>query len=414
MPLGINASVLMKNIMMESGTARYPKSEKNTLDSKPSQLVYHVFMVTVTYPFTDLSRGRRSSLKPAGSGLVRSRLTQPTPPENEGASPFLYEQKTTCDADEHANAMFGWNQACDQMTPGAFTGKVVEMWIEEMQIFRATANRAVCQSGHFWKNYRVIGVPLEMSSTGLLSRQAITLDSLFTFQSETGFSLSTPEEFDAIAIAIPDSLLENLMVERDLGNFRRLMANTPNALNVLRPDPDKLVELRHYLASILDPRDDHQILRHNPQKQQAIRSMTLEHLLETLRSAQPAPMRTRSFKAHSHLVNEAIELVLSDPSAPPTIKALCDRLKVSQRMLHYSFLDTVGVAPLQYLRNRRLNGVRRDLNRTPSQAIKIHETAARWGFTHLPRFAAEYRALFDELPSSSLKKQSPSIHGSLS
>ncbi|MBT9462111.1 MAG: helix-turn-helix domain-containing protein [Rugosibacter sp.] len=346
-------------------------------------------MATVTPPSTGLS--------------TRQSLTHPV----QQRSPFFYAKKMTCDADDHAVAMFGADQSCDQMTAGTFSGQVIEMWIEDMQIFRASANRAVCQRGHLWKNYRVIGVPIEMSHTGLLSRQTIASDSLFTFQSEAGFSLSTPKEFDAIAIAVPDFLIDNLMVEHDLGSFQRFISATPNSLNVLSPDVDKLAELRGYLVSILNPCHEKNLLQTDRDKQRGVMSLVISHLIETLRTTKPAPMRSRSFKARSHLVNEAIELGLANPSEPLSIKTLCIRLKVSERMLHYSFLDIVGMAPRHYLRNRRLNGVRRDLKNATSRLIKIHETAAHWGFTHLPRFAADYCTLFGELPSSSLKAQPP-------
>lgn len=313
-------------------------------------------------------------------------------------------QKVTCDADDHAVAMFGAHQLCDQMTPGPFNGQVIEMWIEDIQIFRASANRAVCQSGPLWKNYRVVGIPIEMSYTGLLSKQTITPDSIFTFQSEAGFSLSTPEEFDAIAIAVPAFLIDHLMVEHHLGCFQRFVSATPAAMNMLKPDKDKLAELRNALISLLDPSHKTQ---GSQNKRQEMMSIIMPHLIETLATATPPLMNSRSFKARSHLVNEAIASALVNPSEPFSIKAISNQLKVSERMLHYSFLDIVGMAPHQYLCRRRLNGARRDLKHARSRSATIREIAAHWGFVHLPRFAADYCALFGELPSASLKAQSP-------
>ena len=55
------------------------------------------------------------------------------------------------------------------------------------------------------------------------------------------------------------------------------------------------------------------------------------------------------------------------------------------------------VGPVAYLRMMRLNHVRRDLLATEAA---VGDVAARWGFWHLSRFAADYRSLFGELPSA--------------
>lgn len=59
------------------------------------------------------------------------------------------------------------------------------------------------------------------------------------------------------------------------------------------------------------------------------------------------------------------------------------------------------ISPVTYLRTMRLNRVRSELRQCP--ASTVGDVAARWGFWHLSRFAREYRALFGELPSATLK-----------
>jgi AraC family transcriptional regulator, ethanolamine operon transcriptional activator len=51
-----------------------------------------------------------------------------------------------------------------------------------------------------------------------------------------------------------------------------------------------------------------------------------------------------------------------------------------------------------YLRVMRLNRVRRELQ--THRRDSIGDVAARWGFWHLSRFAADYSRLFGELPSA--------------
>jgi AraC-like DNA-binding protein len=67
------------------------------------------------------------------------------------------------------------------------------------------------------------------------------------------------------------------------------------------------------------------------------------------------------------------------------------------------------VPPARYLRLRRLNAVRRELLRAKPGTVRVTDTAMRWGFWELGRFAREYRALFGELPSETVasRKRAP-------
>jgi AraC family ethanolamine operon transcriptional activator len=85
---------------------------------------------------------------------------------------------------------------------------------------------------------------------------------------------------------------------------------------------------------------------------------------------------------------------------PINVPDLCEAIHVSRRTLQYSFQDVLQMSPVTYLRALRLNGVRRDLRRGGDEPVA--DRAARWGFWHLSRFAADYRHMFGELPSETL------------
>jgi len=50
---------------------------------------------------------------------------------------------------------------------------------------------------------------------------------------------------------------------------------------------------------------------------------------------------------------------------------------------------------------------RRELRRADSSLASVSDVAERYGFWHLSQFAADYRWLFGELPSETLRKRSP-------
>ena len=91
---------------------------------------------------------------------------------------------------------------------------------------------------------------------------------------------------------------------------------------------------------------------------------------------------------------------------PPSIAELCRHVGVSRRTLQGCFQDALGLTPLQYLRMLRLNAVRRELRALAAarQPVSIGDVAARWGFWHWSRFTENYRQLFGELPSHTVRR----------
>jgi AraC family ethanolamine operon transcriptional activator len=74
---------------------------------------------------------------------------------------------------------------------------------------------------------------------------------------------------------------------------------------------------------------------------------------------------------------------------------------VPLRQLQQGFKTYTGMSPAQWLRLRRLNGARRELLTSPGTTVA--EVAMNWSFWHLGRFSNSYRALFQELPSETLR-----------
>jgi len=115
--------------------------------------------------------------------------------------------------------------------------------------------------------------------------------------------------------------------------------------------------------------------------------------------------------SRQRIVRLAREYMQAHAESVITVPDLCDAAHTSRRALQYAFEDLLQVSPITYLRCMRLNRARRDLLRQASQGVGagvgVGDVAARWGFWHLSRFAAEYRNLFGELPSATLGQGKP-------
>jgi AraC family ethanolamine operon transcriptional activator len=64
-----------------------------------------------------------------------------------------------------------------------------------------------------------------------------------------------------------------------------------------------------------------------------------------------------------------------------------------------------GVSPMQFLRARRFEAAHSELARGASETHSVTDTAMRYGFSHLGKFAGEYQKIFHELPSETLKRR---------
>jgi AraC family ethanolamine operon transcriptional activator len=84
---------------------------------------------------------------------------------------------------------------------------------------------------------------------------------------------------------------------------------------------------------------------------------------------------------------------------------LCAVSGLSRRGLEYLFVDLLGVSVSEFLHKLRLRRVRRELLASDPHQGSVKRCALDWGFWHLGRFAAEYRALFGENPSETLNRR---------
>ncbi len=108
-----------------------------------------------------------------------------------------------------------------------------------------------------------------------------------------------------------------------------------------------------------------------------------------------------SSAARSHLFRRAEEFMRAHLSNPVGAIDLCRELGVSDRSLRRTFRERVGLGPMAYFRFLRLNAVRTRLQAAPEVAIA--DVAGEFGFHHMGNFAADYRRLFGERPSATLR-----------
>jgi AraC-like DNA-binding protein len=101
-------------------------------------------------------------------------------------------------------------------------------------------------------------------------------------------------------------------------------------------------------------------------------------------------------------VSQVVDLIAAESCAEYTVPELARAVNVGVRALELAFRRELDETPLHYLQRVRLERAHDELrNLDPSEAT-VTDIANRWGFGHLGRFAARYRAQYGEMPSETL------------
>ena len=109
---------------------------------------------------------------------------------------------------------------------------------------------------------------------------------------------------------------------------------------------------------------------------------------------------------HAIVMRRFRRMMEENPEQPLYIPEICKAIRVSERTLRICCQEHLGMGPKRYLLLRRMHLARRALRRAAPGAATVTETATRFGFWQLGRFAVEYQVLFGETPSATLRRQS--------
>jgi AraC-like DNA-binding protein len=102
-------------------------------------------------------------------------------------------------------------------------------------------------------------------------------------------------------------------------------------------------------------------------------------------------------------IRRVVEAMRVNPGTPFTVADLAAIAGVSIRSLQESFRRYVGTPPMTYLRQLRLSRVHEHLRQADPAMHTVTEIAYRYGFTHMGRFAAEYRTRYGVPPHETLR-----------
>ncbi|MFB2977233.1 helix-turn-helix domain-containing protein [Microseira sp. BLCC-F43] len=306
------------------------------------------------------------------------------------------------DLDAFAAAIKPLDVTVNQLTPGRFLGTVnfadfgilKFTHVNQNQTFRATGPKSA-QDLSF-------AIALGANQTQVVSHgYQIKEHDLFWFDSSHETDVLTQKDSHIIFASVNMLVFHSLAEQMGCDVGQKFLQQ-----NFLRFHPASLRPLRAYYQQIA------QILSSNPSllMSSMMTSIMREDfwplLINTVvNRARKNRQILKPFRRYS-LVKKAEEIARSYRDKPLTLQQLCDELGTSSSALCYGFQDIFGISPMAYIKIQRLNGVRRALKNADSSTTSVIKLAHQWGFWSPEHFGRDYKKMFGELPSETLRRKS--------
>jgi AraC-like DNA-binding protein len=296
-----------------------------------------------------------------------------------------------------------WNQRYMQVSRGEMHSSLAEVTSGRLHVFRKWMSERVVQQGCLPGGKICLAVLHgPVTETPRMQGREVHMDSLFILRGEEAFSLHRPKGMELLAITFEADEFLRLAEERPLSPAARALLSR----SVLRAPLQLVQRLRRDLLGAFHRSAARGTTPADHASTPVAARIVFQSICDVLENAGAMRQSVGSASA-SFIVAQCHHILAASADEPPSIEALCMRLRTSRRTLQNSFRQVADTTPVHYIRCLRLDAVRRQLLSAPNPP-SITEAAMSSGFTHLSHFSEQYKALFGELPSDTLHQRARS------
>jgi AraC family transcriptional regulator, ethanolamine operon transcriptional activator len=293
-----------------------------------------------------------------------------------------------CDIDSQAAQYRGYGQEYQQLSPGAFDGRVTSFdFGGDFALQFETANQELAQAAAAPADRWGVCILAETSPPCTFNGATLARNHLAVCPGGKVLVGKTPA---GVSIFCMDLSRELLVEETPGWGSARIIYDAPGVQSVREA-------LESGLASLVRL----QSIEHSAAAK-AFKFSVADALRRVIsrtaaEAAQGPPQwaKRRALRLF-RVAQEYIDHCLTDGIS---VAEVCNHTGASRRSLECIFRSILGMGPGAYIQNLQLNRVRRDLLSGGKDGISIGDIAAQYGVWHWSRFSQNYKLLFGELPS---------------
>ena len=302
--------------------------------------------------------------------------------------------------DIFSNVVSGYDMQVKQISRGSFSANLQQIKYGPISISRFTSRPRVEANGMPPPGMRTFGVPTTNCQPFIWRNKRTSGNTIQIYRPETELAVITNPAFEAIDISLSEDDFNNLNKIWGFPELAKIIQNR----EMLECEPVIMHELRMlliYICSTIDKEPNR--LQHDAELQNLF-SYQVPYLLAKALMTSVVHKAKATTDKRNKIIKTATDYIYSSTEMVASVQQLCRDTGINKRTLERAFMDKYDMTPKSYLQSLRLNEAYKLLLRSDQETTKVTNVALNLGYWHLSQFAADYRRMFGELPSTTLKR----------
>jgi AraC family ethanolamine operon transcriptional activator len=277
-----------------------------------------------------------------------------------------------------------------KLMPDAFKGKNTVIILPSLQLSYAQRSGGILYSVVAPRGMISVGIVTRADGKACFGRTKLKKGDILFFDDKHAHSLVTSDVFEASIISIPRK------------SYRKLLQKISPHLGKVITDREN--HFAKTMKQILERFESDPKILTDKNAQQEIETALISQLETLIEKETPhMPKLTKGEK----IALEIRDRIYRKITKKVTITSLAAEFGVSEQTLQNAFKSLFGMTPNKFLRNLKLNHVRKALLHASAEKETIVHIANKWGFTHMGHFSRYFTDLFGENPSVTLHRDPP-------
>ena len=278
------------------------------------------------------------------------------------------------DFDELTEAARAWSLEFSQLDRGQFSGELVQIGNERLNLTRARFNRHLFQKGVPPEGLRTFALPADDGQQFIWRRKKVRGEHVLSFPEGGELDAVSQPGFQVFTLSFSEDILADVRESLEMSTSSEWLVK--NEIGMFHPEA--LHHIRQWLMDLFKDVTQGAINRNNVFFQDILEHELPRQFFKGVVSQQviapPSPLlRQKAVKRVEDYLN-------AFPATPHTVRELSRVAQASERTLEYAFFERFGVSPKTYLQAFRLNGVRKVLRVTDPGFESVTNCGHEMGF----------------------------------